>query len=69
MGDAKQWRRIKNPDTSRKYREEMIDLATTYCGIYPCCNCGHPVIKGYRCTTCGSPNPDNPKGRQEPSND
>lgn len=43
---------------SRAWRAQAADLALGYCpAIYPCADCGRPVISGYCCTTCGSEDP------------
>ena len=48
------YRKIKNPETSRTYGNEAIDLAFMYSPqIRPCPNCNHPVAEGYVCQTCG----------------
>lgn len=52
------YRVIKYPHDSRKYREEAIELAFSAAPhIYPCAECGHPVLDGYCCGTCGSTDP------------
>lgn len=34
------------------------NLARSYCpNIYPCGDCGYPVIRGYCCTSCQSSDP------------
>jgi DNA-directed RNA polymerase subunit RPC12/RpoP len=56
-------RKIKNPETSRTYQAEARDLMLSFCPIiYPCSKCGHPVIKGYCCTTCNTEFPEHEGG-------
>ena len=57
MCEGKTWRKIKNPYTSRVYEKELLELYEGYISSYPCCHCGHPVLKGYCCSTCGSGDP------------
>ena len=53
------YRKIKNPENSRAYKKEVINLALSYMPqIYPCAKCGHPVIDGWCCSTCGTTTPD-----------
>jgi hypothetical protein len=35
--------------------------ARDYVSLYPCVDCGGPVIWGYCCTRCGSTNPEGAK--------
>lgn len=43
---------------TRKWEKEANELARGYCPqIHSCKDCGHPVIEGYCCGTCGSTNP------------
>ena len=42
---------------STEWEREANNLARTFMSIYPCHECGHPVIDGYCCATCGSRNP------------
>lgn len=43
---------------TRKWEKEANILARLYCPtIKPCIDCGHPVIIGYCCETCGSVKP------------
>jgi hypothetical protein len=38
--------------------KEADALARSYCPVmHPCKDCGHPVIKGYCCETCGCDDP------------
>lgn len=40
------------------YRKEADKLARDFCPpIYPCKECGYPVINGYCCIYCGSTDP------------
>lgn len=48
-------RRIK-PNT-RSWEREANNLARDYVQIFVCVHCGHPVIKDYCCTVCGSVDP------------
>ena len=42
----------------RQYRLAALQEAVTFCPpIYPCKDCGWPVVNGYCCTTCGSSDP------------
>jgi hypothetical protein len=42
-----------------EFRRAMIAKAIGFCPpIYPCANCGWPVITGYCCLYCGSTRPD-----------
>ena len=41
---------------SKAYNNEAIQLALSRVDIAPCIDCGHPVIKGYCCSHCDSPN-------------
>lgn len=60
MDDKKQPKKL-DPN-GRQYKGEEAELAFSYCPtIYPCVECGHPVIKGYCCTTCGCVNPSGAK--------
>ncbi len=44
---------------SKIYQKEAIDLAFSFCPpIYPCGKCGHPVMKGYCCGSCGTDVPE-----------
>lgn len=46
--------RRPDPD-GRAFRAAAARLALSFCPpIYPCGACGWPVVRGYRCTTCGS---------------
>jgi len=65
METKRKWKKIKDPDTSRTYRNELIELAQDYCGFYPCYHCGHPVHRSYCCTTCGSADPEGIEARYE----
>ena len=58
MTKKKTWRRIKNPYTSRVYDKELRELYEGYISSYPCVHCGHPVLWGYCCCTCGSRSPE-----------
>ena len=50
---------IKDPYTSRIYKQEAIELAFMYAPvIYACKHCNHPVAQGYCCGTCGSDEPE-----------
>lgn len=52
------FKKIKNLLESREYNIECAELALHFCPeIYPCFKCGHPVITGYCCTTCGDTDP------------
>jgi len=52
-------RKIKDPESSRIYQQEAIDLAFSFCPmIYPCAKCGHPVVTGYCCSSCGTSEPE-----------
>jgi len=52
------YRKIKDPYSSRTYRNEKLELALFYCPtIYPCVKCGHPVVDGYCCMTCKTDDP------------
>lgn len=42
---------------TRKWEKLANELARTYQQIKPCRDCGHPVLDGYCCQTCGSSNP------------
>lgn len=42
----------------RTYQREAIQLAFDSCSsIYPCADCGHPVLSGYVCEHCGNTQP------------
>lgn len=41
---------------SKQYNKEAIELALSRVDIAPCIDCGHPVIKGYCCGSCGGGN-------------
>lgn len=43
--------------TPQTYQREAIELAFSHVTIYPCGKCGHPVIDGYVCPTCGDDDP------------
>lgn len=53
----------RKPDPNgRAYREAALALALSCCpAIYPCANCGWPVMDGYCCQTCGSGSPEDEK--------
>ena len=43
---------------TEKWEKEANALARSWCwNIKPCRDCGHPVMDGYCCGTCGSTNP------------
>jgi hypothetical protein len=43
---------------SKEYEKAKASLAISFCPqIYPCKNCGYPVITGYCCTNCKSFDP------------
>lgn len=57
MPEAKKRKRIE-PYTPQ-WEAKANDLARSHCGtIYPCRDCGAPVIRRYRCEFCGSCNPE-----------
>ena len=42
-------------EDSSEYRKMAISTAFNYCPlIYPCADCGGPVVTGYCCCRCGS---------------
>lgn len=42
----------------QEYQRKANQLALSYCPpIYPCADCGNPVVDGYCCGFCGSNNP------------
>lgn len=44
---------------SEEYKNKRYSLMKDFCPpIYPCKKCGHPVVKGYCCTTCRTSTPD-----------
>lgn len=44
--------------TQEEYNRAKVSLALSYCPVIrPCKHCGWPVVNGYCCTTCGSPDP------------
>ena len=46
---------LKDPYNSKTFRKEAIALAFSVApNIYPCRKCGHPVLDGYVCGTCGN---------------
>jgi hypothetical protein len=48
----------RKPPTEKQYREAEIGQALIFCPeIYPCANCGWPVIDGYCCEYCDCTNP------------
>lgn len=50
-------RKITNPDGAL-YRKLAIEKALSWCPpIYPCNECGGPVVDGYTCGRCGNDNP------------
>ncbi len=60
------WKAIKDPQTSRKYREEADVLGSGFAPrIYPCQKCFHPVADGYCCMTCGDASPTETKEETE----
>jgi len=41
-----------------KWKKMANELARSFCPpIYPCKECGYPVIQGYCCGACGSDSP------------
>lgn len=48
--------RYINPD-GREYQRLAVQLALSRVQVYPCRDCGGPVIKGCCCERCGSTNP------------
>lgn len=47
------------PPTPAQYRNAKIQEALRFAPpIYPCADCGWPVVKGYCCNTCGSADPE-----------
>ena len=49
---------IEREPTPRQYRLAEIDLALSAAPyIFPCGNCGWPVLSGYHCNTCGDTDP------------
>lgn len=54
----KQAKIIKIEPFTPQWQREANNLARTHCPtIYPCKECGHPVMVGYCCGTCGSKDP------------
>lgn len=51
MGTKTRKPRMMEPYTPTNSREGYAP------GIYPCADCGGPVIRGYCCERCGSSNP------------
>lgn len=44
---------------TRAWSQLAFEVALGYCPpIYPCADCGGPVIKGYCCQRCGSDEPE-----------
>ncbi len=57
MEKPPKFKKIKDPYNSRTYEREAVELALSWIDMKPCRHCGHPVVKGYCCGTCGSGNP------------
>ena len=52
------YRILKNPGTSKQYKDERLELLERYAPIiFPCRNCQHAVADGYVCETCGCESP------------
>jgi hypothetical protein len=50
---------------SKEFAEMAGNLARHFCPpIYPCCDCGGPVVTGYRCTRCGCTDPSETKRKE-----
>jgi rubrerythrin len=48
----------RNRPTPEQYQRTKIALMQSWCPeIYPCKECGYPVIDGYCCQYCGTNNP------------
>lgn len=47
----------KMKENSKAYDREAANLALSVVEIKPCVYCGHPVIDGYCCNSCGSDSP------------
>ena len=59
MMGSKGWTKLKNPETSRIYRREVVEVLQDFApAVYPCVVCHHPVVNGFCCTTCGSSEPE-----------
>ena len=44
---------------TEKWERMAGQVARGYCpAIYPCADCGGPVVKGYCCNRCGSDSPE-----------
>ena len=44
----------KMEEGSLAYNKEALELALSRVRIYPCINCGHPLVEGYCCNHCYS---------------
>ena len=51
----KSWKPMK--PYSKEWENSANSLARNAIDIHACKHCGHPVIKGYCCQTCGSGDP------------
>ncbi len=51
-------KKIRKIEPNTQQWERMANgLARSYVQIYPCRDCGRPVISGYCCSYCGNINP------------
>lgn len=54
---ARKWGKMKVG--SKQWIKDAVQLAMAYApAVYGCRTCGHPVVEGYCCHTCGSGDPE-----------
>ena len=58
MAEETKTRKVRKIEPySNRWEKLANELARTYTNIRPCDHCGHPVMDGYCCGTCGSNQP------------